>query len=292
MVQTILVLPVKATNTSSITRPLLNFYYEIVNVDDNNTYRVLLGLNTKEGIEILDYLPPGDYVVSKFYNRLARATGDSKIFSRNDEFKLVSGKITIFQNSLNVSMVTGEGGSNSQLTNYGITPVPLVQKEEILATLKKLENFDKWEIAGSKDIIDQSNFEVINFGLYKAQTNNMEELDSSPTGQMSISRDWTHLKTITEIPAVLDTRFGVEYIINSNDTDRVKLKFIWIPSTPITGETGKLHKEITYEKIKKTNSLQYAGYILSIESELVPDYWTLRIFSEGKLLHEKTFNVN
>ncbi len=144
----------------------------------------------------------------------------------------------------------------------------------------------------NKGIIDQASFEVVNFGLYLTQTEYLEKLDSSPTGKMSNSNDWFHLKTTTEVPAILNTRFGVEYQINSDQYDRVKLKFKWVPSTPIKSNTGKIYNELVYEKTKKTNHLQYAGYILSVESELVPNHWVLQILSDGILLYEKKFNVS
>ncbi|MCP4487790.1 MAG: DUF3859 domain-containing protein [Gammaproteobacteria bacterium] len=143
----------------------------------------------------------------------------------------------------------------------------------------------------NKEIFNKSNFEVVNFGMYTTQTDYKEDLDTSPTGKMARSGDRTHIKTTTEVPSKLDTRFGVEYIVHSAKTDRVRLKFKWIPSTPVKGKSGKMHNEISYEKLKKTNKLQYAGYILSIESELEPDSWTMQIFARDILLHEKTFDV-
>ncbi len=143
-----------------------------------------------------------------------------------------------------------------------------------------------------KEILNGSNFEVVNFGTYITQTDYKEDLDTSPTGKMTRSGDRIHLEKTTSIPPIIDTRFGVEYMVRSNNSRPVKLKFKWIPSSPIIGKSGKEYREISYEKIKKTNYLQYAGYILSIESELKTESWTLQIIFENDVLYEQAFFIN
>ncbi len=145
----------------------------------------------------------------------------------------------------------------------------------------------------TKEVGNQPNFEVATFGLYRGHTAYMEKLDSSPTGEMvRSSDDMVHLETTNRVPLVIGTHFGVEYIVRSKSQDRVNLKFVWTPSSPVIGESGKKHEVISYTKTKKTNRLQYAGYILSIASELEPDYWKLQIYNKGALLHERTFYVD
>lgn len=143
----------------------------------------------------------------------------------------------------------------------------------------------------NKEIFNESDFEVVNFGIYTTQTFYKEGLSTSPTGLMTRLEDRTHIKTTTEVPLKLDARFGLEYIVHSAKTDRVRLKIKWIPSPPVKEKSGKIYREISYEKLMKTNKLLYAGYILSTESELKPDSWTMQIFAEDNLLHEKTFYV-
>jgi len=140
--------------------------------------------------------------------------------------------------------------------------------------------------------VEKRQFEVINYGLYITTTSWRDDHSSSPTGKMTRSGDRVHLETTTSIPPIIDTRFGVEYIVRSNNNRPVKLKFKWTPSTPIVGKLGKEYGEVSYEKIKKTNYLQYAGYILSIESELKTESWTLQIIYENEVLYEKEFFIN
>jgi hypothetical protein len=135
-------------------------------------------------------------------------------------------------------------------------------------------------------------FEIVNYGLYSTQALHREDLTSSPTGKMTRSGDRNHIKTTTSIPSIIGTKFGVEYKVHLNNSGRIKLKIKWIPSTPIKGKSGKEYKEISYEKIKKTNYLQYAGYILSIESEIETESWTLQIISNDEILHEQIFFIN
>ena len=149
-VQTILVLPVKITINASSPRFAYSYGYEIVNVlDSSATYEAIFKLPNEKGILLVDSLPPGNYFISKSFIIPMGGTGaesPKQYWDRYDKFKLVSGKITIFQNSLKVSVVR-DPNFNERSTYYSnIEPVSQSQKDEILATLKNLENYDKWEV--------------------------------------------------------------------------------------------------------------------------------------------------
>jgi hypothetical protein len=143
----------------------------------------------------------------------------------------------------------------------------------------------------NKERTSQFNFEVVNFGIYTTKTTEKEYLESSPTKLMSRSGVRNHIKTTTKVPPKLNTRFGMEYIVHSKKSDSVKLKFKWIPSVPVKTKSEEVYSEISYEKIKRTNKIQYAGYIISIQSELEQDSWTLQIFAGDVLLQEKTYYI-
>ena len=102
--QTILVLPAKITNTSLNTRYFYDYIYEIVSADSSDiTYLATFKLPIKDDLLIVDSLPPGNYIVNKFIF-LPRGAGDhtygNNVKSRNDRFKLESGKITVLSRNL------------------------------------------------------------------------------------------------------------------------------------------------------------------------------------------------
>jgi hypothetical protein len=143
----------------------------------------------------------------------------------------------------------------------------------------------------NKERTSQFNFEVVNFGIYTTKTTEKEYLQTSPTKLMSRSGVRNHIKTTNKVPRKLNARFGMEYIVHSKKSDSVKLKFKWTPSIPVKTKSGEVYGEISYEKIKRTNKIQYVGYILSIQSELEQDSWTLQVFAGDVLLQEITYYI-
>lgn len=158
--QTILILPVQLTDTSQQGRHGFYYIYEIVSDPDEIVtidtriipYEAIFKLPIKGDMLIVDTLPPGNYIVDKFIFK-TEGSGDytygKNEAPRYDKFKLEVGKITIFSKSLDVKVwneTPGHGMSTSY--DFDMVPVSLIQKEEILATLKKLPNFDKWKILG------------------------------------------------------------------------------------------------------------------------------------------------
>ena len=142
-----------------------------------------------------------------------------------------------------------------------------------------------------ENINSLNKFEVVNFGIYDLETVTRVNIPSSPTGKMSRTTIKAHKKTTLNIPAKIGTRFGVEYIVHSEKSDRINLNIKWIPDIPVTRKDGSLSKETSYSITKKTNYLLYAGYGFTTANELEPRSWKLQISSQGKLLLEKIFYV-
>jgi len=156
---TILVLPVRVTNTTERTsRHGFYYIYEIISDPDEKVsldtrvipYEAIIKLPRKGDMLIVDSLPPGRYLVDKIIIKhvgTGTPTYGNNVFSRKDKFKLVAGKITIFPLSLEVSLYNKTPGRGSN-TTYAkkLVSVSLDQRYEILTTLKKLPNFDKWEV--------------------------------------------------------------------------------------------------------------------------------------------------
>lgn len=135
--------------------------------------------------------------------------------------------------------------------------------------------------------------EILNFGLYSTELVRNEKSSSSTTGEISSSKNLKHLSKTVNIPAIKGYEFGIEFIIKSkHEIYSTPLEYIWTPSSPITLKSGEIFKKTQYQLTKKIGKKIYAGYILSIESELAPKHWELQIYSGSTLLLKKTFYLN
>ena len=159
--QTLLVLPAKFSNSTHNNRYGFYYFYEIVSGPDEivtiNTsitpYEAKFKLPIKGNMLIVDSLPPGNYIVINLVIQhfgSGTSTTYRRAQSRNDKFKLEYGKISIFSKSLNISLSYVDPGRIENITYRNeMTSVSQAQRGEILADLKKLPNFDKWEVLGA-----------------------------------------------------------------------------------------------------------------------------------------------
>lgn len=151
-VQSILILPFTAKNTS--TSPYGYYYrYEIIKEGDKNTvYQANFKLPKAYDFLVIDTLTPGTYFVSQITAHpigTGRRDYDDTPDARFDEVKLLAGKISIFHNSINITQKPYGAIGGSWVSNYQLATVDREQRASILKKLEKLENFDKWEVLGT-----------------------------------------------------------------------------------------------------------------------------------------------
>ena len=149
---TLLVLPTQLEHKAHLKRYGFSYAYEIVSTSEPSMppLRAVFKLPVKPGMVIVDSLPPGSYRVSLFMV-LPMGTGD-KTFNPDGvpldyRFILESGKITIFPRSLNIlvyNKIPGRGASTSYRNR--IETVTSTQRDEIIARLQALPNYEAWEI--------------------------------------------------------------------------------------------------------------------------------------------------
>jgi hypothetical protein len=157
--QTVLVLPAKFSNPTHNKSYGFYYFYEIVSDPDEivttNTritpYEAKFKLPIKGNMLIVDSLPPGNYIVKNVVIQhfgTGTSTTNRRARSRSDKFKLEYGKISIFSKSLNISLSYVDPGRIESITyRQEMASVSQAQRGEILADLKKLPNFDKWEVS-------------------------------------------------------------------------------------------------------------------------------------------------
>ena len=154
--QAVVVFPVTVTNnTERTSRHGFYYIYNVVNeIDEDITYKAVFKLPIKGDMLIVDSLPPGNYVVNQFMFKTV-GTGDftygDNVFPRDDRFRLVAGKITIFSESLDVLLYNRIPGRGSSTTySFNMNSVSRKQRDEVLATLEKLPNYSAWDVLGEK----------------------------------------------------------------------------------------------------------------------------------------------
>ena len=77
-------------------------------------------------------------------------TVNRKVIEINLKFGLEYGKVTILPKSLNITLSYKDPGRIDYINyRHRMEAVSAAQIDEILASLKKLENFDQWRLAGA-----------------------------------------------------------------------------------------------------------------------------------------------
>lgn len=247
--QSLLLLPVKLEHKAQHRRHGFYYIYEITS-DDNSvpSYQAVFKLPVKGDMLIVDSLPPGNYRVSKFIFKPV-GSGDftygNNVQQRNDRFQLVPGKITIFQNSLNVltyNKIPGRGMSTSY--SFDLQAVTNQQKQEILATLQALENYGGWEIAhnysppGSAAIKPSAEIVRLNgnwSGSWQPRLDSANEDSACNSGELGFAIEQAKLRGRGI------SNFGEEYAlsatINNSGVVRGKISFNRRAIAKIMGQT-------------------------------------------------------
>ena len=153
-VQTLLILPIKATNYSSHKGYGFNFRYDINNAEDNKiVHKALFRLPNREGFLIVNSLPPGSYYVSSLVvvPVTPGATAYNNRAARHDNFGLESGKITIFQNLLNIAVENDPVDPGHFPYYINISHLTSYQEELILKTLSQQQDFETWKVLGLEE---------------------------------------------------------------------------------------------------------------------------------------------
>ncbi|MCP4392446.1 MAG: hypothetical protein GY802_29410 [Gammaproteobacteria bacterium] len=148
--QTLLVLPVKLTNKTMTAKQAFYYKYTIENAyNRSESFDVVIKLPVEGGMLVVGSLPPGSYVVSKFsYFPVGSGVSYSgnNVRSRNDRFKLESGKITIFSQTLHVLMENETvGRMGTTYFRFDLEPISSQREKEIMETLKTLPNIETWD---------------------------------------------------------------------------------------------------------------------------------------------------
>ncbi len=138
--------------------------------------------------------------------------------------------------------------------------------------------------------------EIKTFGVVEFKSEPKEqEASDTPTGvRLEVKRAVVANKTDT-IPAILNTAFGIEYIIYGlRPNSKIKLRKV-ITYPPIKSPDGRTRKTETSEGIhlvsKEGTIKGVDGYFLGKNYLLVPGAWTIELWYENDMIINKSFKV-
>jgi len=149
---TLLALPFVVDSQSQRGGPLaFHYIYDIVSVDGGGVRQSVVFKQSLEGdVLLVDTLPPGKYKIAAL-RFVPAGSGDHTYGvnrqSRNDRFTMEAGKITMAPKVLIIrrfNAIPGRGGETSYTVSIEI--LSHAKRQEIIATLKRLPNFDLWEL--------------------------------------------------------------------------------------------------------------------------------------------------
>jgi hypothetical protein len=130
---------------------------------------------------------------------------------------------------------------------------------------------------------------VTEAGIYQAQVLTGE---TNATGvKLQGIDEFKLLKSTTNVPARIGTRFGMRYEILGAPTNAPITVTMVGKHPPIKNlKTGKIETKDAY-RLRSWVGKTYTSYSLDQQSDLVPGPWTFEVWHEGKKLCEQSFMV-
>lgn len=135
--------------------------------------------------------------------------------------------------------------------------------------------------------------EIVDYGIYTAETT--KRVGEGITGKgLHVSKSFHFTHRTTKIPATLNLRFGLSYIIKGRPAgETIELKQVIL--FPISGLKNPKTQKVLHmsERVfSKVIGEKYgAGYKFDEQWEAVPGIWVMQLWHEDRKLAEKTFNV-
>ncbi len=136
--------------------------------------------------------------------------------------------------------------------------------------------------------------EIVAYGIFTAR----ETTRLGPSTAQAPAADGVKGVTFSEnytseIPAVLGTTFGIQYLINSSPKGgRIKVTCVIVfPEGGLVDRRGRIYKKSTEKITTFIGRKTLYGYGFDEPWELVPGEWTFQIWHNDVRLAQKTFTV-
>ena len=142
---------------------------------------------------------------------------------------------------------------------------------------------------GKVDRID-----IVETGIYRAETELVEQAPATATGQRNILRGTKLIASTTRIEAKVGVHFGMRYRVVGRP-NHVTIKLISVTLYPGAGlkkpGTETLQTRGEHALPATIGAVNYRGYVLEHDWELVPGTWTFELWDGKRKLASQAFDV-
>jgi hypothetical protein len=136
--------------------------------------------------------------------------------------------------------------------------------------------------------------EIIEAGIYRAETTQIEHAPDTATRQRNILSDTRLVTATTRVEARIGVHFGIRYrLIGSPNNTTIRL--VSVTQYPAPGlknpkaESSQLRGE--HSLFATIGHVNYRGYLFEQDWEIVPGAWTLELWDGKRKLVGQTFEV-
>ena len=148
---------------------------------------------------------------------------------------------------------------------------------------------EAWAQPGKVERID-----IVEAGLYRAQTASVAEAPDTATRQRNILRDTMLLAPTTRVEAKIGIHFGIRYRVVGRPNNAI-VKLVSATQYPAPGlknpKSDSNHTRGEHSLFATIGQINYRGYMFEHEWELVPGAWTIELWDGKRKLASQAFEV-
>lgn len=135
--------------------------------------------------------------------------------------------------------------------------------------------------------------EIVGYGIFTARETTRVQASTARALAADGVKGVTFTKYTTEIPAVLGTTFGIQYLINGTPKGAgfKVISVILFPEPGLVNPRGRTYRKSTEETTTLIGKKSLYGYGFDEPWELVPGEWIFQIWHNDVRLAQKKFNV-
>ena len=136
--------------------------------------------------------------------------------------------------------------------------------------------------------------EIIEAGIFRAQTSSIEQAPDTATRQRNILSDTKLVAPTTRIEAKIGVHFGIRYRLVGRPSGST-IKLTSVTQYPAPGlknpkaDSSQLRGE--HSLFATIGPVNYRGYVFEHDWEIVPGTWTFELWDGKRKLVSQTFDV-
>jgi hypothetical protein len=136
--------------------------------------------------------------------------------------------------------------------------------------------------------------EIVETGIYRAETAGIEAAPGTATRQRNILTDTRLLVPTTRIEAKIGVHFGMRYRVVGTPS-LASIKLVSVTQYPAPGlknpKSGSIQTRGEHALFATINQINYRGYVFEHDWELVAGAWVFELWDGKRKLTSQTFDV-